>query len=557
MTSKLPYKSFAPADHIYAVYSDSSGLYAGTSDHGIFKSKNNGRSWAPLSGGLVNKDVLRIVRNENYHFAATFDGVYIKRVDDVKWSHKTLGLANSTINSIASFDKILFAGVHGAGLYISEDRGKTWKHKWIKGCGGFIFDIHSTESSIFLIGSSDYLYPYGGRLFKSNDGGNTWSRKSGGLDTGLLECVAGHDDFLLLGTEFGLFRSMNQGNYWHKITNGIPYNINVADIAVRDSIAIVVNGTVGYYRTTDFGESWTYKQISGLYAAITVKIIGNDFYLGNTSFNNIYKSSDGGVTWIKMYSSDLGRSVSDFAGDGKHIYASLSEGGVVASRDSGKYWDEVNLALTVHDINCLLYDNGELYAGSNGGGVYQYISSDKKIEIISPVNNSVHNRNNITIKWRNFYFMNKYRFQFAEDSTFTKLLIDDHAVTDTSYQIRHLDFNKKYYYRVSAVTKYWNNAFSSVNSITITIPENFILDQNYPNPFNANTLIKYHIPFESRISITLYTVLGRKIRTLVDGLKKPGSYRLKLNLTGLANGVYYYQMTAPNYSKARKLVYIK
>lgn len=103
---------------------------------------------------------------------------------------------------------------------------------------------------------------------------------------------------------------------------------------------------------------------------------------------------------------------------------------------------------------------------------------------------------------------------------------------------------------------------SSVNKLLIqsgrlVTPNNFYLGQNYPNPFNPATTIKYSIPFESNVNISLYNVLGELILTLVDRDLKPGHYEYTLNASDLSSGVYLYRLVAGDFVETRKMILLR
>ena len=70
----------------------------------------------------------------------------------------------------------------------------------------------------------------------------------------------------------------------------------------------------------------------------------------------------------------------------------------------------------------------------------------------------------------------------------------------------------------------------------------FKLDQNYPNPFNPSTTITYQLEQPGMVNLVIYDLLGRKMTTLVDETKVPGSYSVKWNAEGNASGVYFYRL---------------
>jgi hypothetical protein len=76
------------------------------------------------------------------------------------------------------------------------------------------------------------------------------------------------------------------------------------------------------------------------------------------------------------------------------------------------------------------------------------------------------------------------------------------------------------------------------------VPAKFVLYQNYPNPFNPSTIIRYDLPYRSRVSLDLYSVLGQRVRTLFAGEQEAGSHEVPLDGSALAGGVYFYRVSA-------------
>ena len=104
-------------------------------------------------------------------------------------------------------------------------------------------------------------------------------------------------------------------------------------------------------------------------------------------------------------------------------------------------------------------------------------------------------------------------------------------------------------------SKFGNVKMASGNE---TIPKEYKLYYNYPNPFNPTTTIKYDISKTSRVTIKIYNILGREVRTLVDNeIKYPGSYRVIFNATPLAGGVYFYRLLTDDYVIVKKMILLK
>ncbi len=101
------------------------------------------------------------------------------------------------------------------------------------------------------------------------------------------------------------------------------------------------------------------------------------------------------------------------------------------------------------------------------------------------------------------------------------------------------------------------NNFVSIKQISNYIPRNFNLYQNYPNPFNPATTIKFDIPKDEFVKITLFDILGREVMNLTDEFKKAGSYEVRLDASNLSSGTYFYRINAGNFSDTKKMILLK
>ena len=95
-----------------------------------------------------------------------------------------------------------------------------------------------------------------------------------------------------------------------------------------------------------------------------------------------------------------------------------------------------------------------------------------------------------------------------------------------------------------------------------TAEPDFQLYQNYPNPFNPVTTISFSIPYRSRVSLSVYDILGKEVASLVNDEKDPGTYNVRFSGNNLASGVYVYRLesTSGKYGTAvqsRKLLLLK
>ncbi len=96
----------------------------------------------------------------------------------------------------------------------------------------------------------------------------------------------------------------------------------------------------------------------------------------------------------------------------------------------------------------------------------------------------------------------------------------------------------------------------------IDVANNYIINdyrlyQNYPNPFNPETIIRYQIVKSGPVSIKVYDITGRKIKTIVNEEKNRGRYEVKFNASRLSSGIYFYKITSSSYNDVKKMILMK
>jgi hypothetical protein len=118
----------------------------------------------------------------------------------------------------------------------------------------------------------------------------------------------------------------------------------------------------------------------------------------------------------------------------------------------------------------------------------------------------------------------------------------------------------------------------------IGLPTEFRLEQNYPNPFNPSTHIRFSARGSGRpagqagfeengsgfpprragkvqgsnvVTLKVYDVLGREVRTLVNENLQPGSYEVTFDAAGLASGVYFYRLRAGEFTQTKRMMLLR
>jgi len=118
-----------------------------------------------------------------------------------------------------------------------------------------------------------------------------------------------------------------------------------------------------------------------------------------------------------------------------------------------------------------------------------------------------------------------------------------------SYRLKQLDFDGTFHY------------FDAIN-VDITIPDVFALAQNYPNPFNPSTKIDFSLAVDSKVSLTVFDVLGQEVANLVNTDLAAGSHNVDFNASLLNSGVYFYRIEATgidgtNFTNVKKMILTK
>ena len=98
--------------------------------------------------------------------------------------------------------------------------------------------------------------------------------------------------------------------------------------------------------------------------------------------------------------------------------------------------------------------------------------------------------------------------------------------------------------------------------MTEFLPPEFYLAQNYPNPFRRKTIIKYCVPYRSKVQITVFSIEGKELEKLVDEEKNPGTYEVEFSAStshsresGNPYGeIFYYQLEAGDYLNQKEMI---
>ena len=116
------------------------------------------------------------------------------------------------------------------------------------------------------------------------------------------------------------------------------------------------------------------------------------------------------------------------------------------------------------------------------------------------------------------------------DGSYVRLMLDTRSSTSAGFDVRELEV-------------YGTSQPLSVNGSGPGIPDRYALLQNYPNPFNPSTTISFALPVQSRVTISIYNLLGQRVEEIINSELETGYHAVRWN-AGTASGVYFCRMEA-------------
>lgn len=430
----------------------------------------------------------------------------------------------------------------------------------------------SSQQTIYAVSG----YTGGTGVWKSTNSGVNWVQMNNGLTNPIIQTLSvskTNPNIVMVGstntgTSPGVYRTIDGGSNWTLVNSGItdsmgiqaieidPVNPNIAYVGIFTGTG---NSTVGIYKTTNGGANWIASS-NGFGAnknilAIAINPLNPNVIYAGTSFiptpqtgpTYIYKSVDAGANWISM-STGLPALTTDVNPvrvldvcnvDTSVVIAGLfmnttTNGGFFVSTNGGTSWTKKhnglpNLAGTL--IRAAVIRPGssaEFYVGLDGG-------TEKAV-------------------WRTTDGGNLW-VQFLGGPMIT------------SHTVRALDFrtlaDTTLYAGVANTAGTGNGVLEytwlpvGVNGNNGKIPLEFALFQNYPNPFNPVTNIQFDIPKESFVTLLVYDIRGKEIKTLANENKQAGSYYITFDASAFSSGVYFYKLTAGDFTRTMKMILVK
>ncbi|MER3329586.1 MAG: hypothetical protein RIF34_08430, partial [Candidatus Kapaibacterium sp.] len=305
---------------------DSQGnVYLGTNSNGLFKSTNNGLTFAKLTGTLDNENIISIETQGNKLYVQTDNALMVSNNAGVTFENATEELNISSITSFKLASSTRIELLTNKGLYTSENGGETFTKTELMINLGTMTDIASNSGGEFIISTMN------NGLFKSEDNGQTWFNLSTELESitiTSLEVDAADDNKYYIGTENGLMITSNGGNSFKLFEDNQLSGENIISLRKSADNRLIVkfgeDSSLGFINSNNDLSLISVKGNNK--GIITANSLGS--YISVSTENGLFVSIDGGANFQEVEGEGNGTEISGVLG-----FASISNGLVLASKN--------------------------------------------------------------------------------------------------------------------------------------------------------------------------------------------------------------------------------
>ena len=380
-----------------------------------------------------------------------------------------------------------------------------------------------------------------------------WVQASNGMDNRDVSKMASGGITIYAGTSNGgVYLSTNNGVSWTQTTLNNRY---VTSLVVNGNNIFAGTFGNGVYLSTNNGASWVQTSLSyGVVSSLAISV--NNIFAG-ASLTGVYLSTDNGTSWTQTSLNN--RNTYSLAVNGNTIFAgtyNASPFGIYLTTDNGTTWSQTSL--NNQNVYSLTVNGNNIFAGTQAPGNGVYLSTDNGT---SWTQTSLNNGNvySLTSTGNNIFATTGANGVYMTTDNGGNWAQINEGLNATAGAISIL--NNYIFIGTSGTSgSVWRRPLSEITGIHTSlndIPSKLSLWQNYPNPFNPTTKIKFSLPNSSFTKLVIYDNLGREIGTVVNEQLNAGTYEANWNASNFSSGVYFYKLTAGNYSETKKMLLVK
>ena len=349
-----------------------------------------------------------------------------------------------------------------------------------------------------------------------------------------------------------LFRSTDNGVSWRStvLPSGVQTMSSMKLVSTRVSVIAGAAGKINY--SSDAGETWTGQTYgTSRFWGIDVK---NNFGLAVNTIGNVYRSTNNGLSWslasslgnIYLYSVSIADSVTAYLCTGQQEFK------VYKTTDAGSSWfpvfDGRDNLFGITFVNAtngvVIGDKGQIFITQDAGTTWIEQRQDSLVDLraVTWYDKTIvaGGLNGVILRSTD----NGETFQQMNSPTGSTIFSVDMSapVNGTHYILAAGESGNMFRFAYSATDVDSRNASSN-------IPSSYELLQNFPNPFNPATTIHFTIPQSLHVKLTVFDILGREVRTLVDAETASGTHAVAwdgkdVHHHPVGSGMYLYRLDA-------------
>ncbi|UCE19680.1 MAG: T9SS type A sorting domain-containing protein [Gemmatimonadota bacterium] len=416
-------------------------------------------------------------------------------------------------------------------------------------------------------------------MYKSTDGGDNWFEINTGLNTAYLnintiDIHPTNPDIVYIGTwRDGVFKTTDGGGSWVPKNNGLASPLlDVRSLAINpDNPQVIFAGMgdgTGIFKSTDGGNQWNVMN-----TGLKIECPSYLLPVGRTDL----KVSLGPAPDIPLggeYTSVPWTSIRDIVfdpTDSQTMYAADFHSGFYVSSDGGNTWLMANEGLTMRTINELAIssDGNVIYAATWGEGVFRLVLGENQPpQILLTIPDT---RDTLSFVQGDSLLFEVSAYDLNDDVLSYTWFLDgimiegalEHILrigtTELSVGAHSIELEVSDTHQTIWIL--WNIIITFPTGIqdgvVSQVPRTFALYQNYPNPFNPETEIKFSLPRNSKVTISIYNILGQMINVLIDSDIEAGYHVVNWNGSNVASGIYFCQMKAAEFFETRRMLLLK
>lgn len=425
----------------------------------------------------------------------------------------------------------------------------------------------------FISSNTGWIIGISGTILKTTNGGSNWFSQQGTI-TSSLESASFVDanSGWILGYYGKIFHTSNGGNDWlqqYQLPEGYWYTIEFANILkgwVAGNLTPWNESVI--YKTTDGGITWENSYLN-LYTpgVLSLSFTNEDAGFGVGIHGVIMRTTNGGTGW-SVLTQGFNNWLFSASSIAQNLAWAVGQDGTILHTTNGTNWLS-QVSGTIENFNSIYMVNPWVgYIVSQEGNIYK-TNSGGTIPV-SLMDFSAHVDDDlVTLQWSTATEFNNYGFNieriskigYDKNSVWENIgFVPGYGTSSEKHNYTFRDENIKpgqYFYRLKQINYDGSFEYSDIVEINFLLLNEYSLSQNYPNPFNPISTINYSIREKGSVSLKVFDILGREVKTLINEEQEAGLYNARFDASSFASGIYFYQLKAGEFVETNKMVLLR